>query len=139
MEARREQVIDWIDDLVEFGPTAVADACREWRRDFDRRPTPANIRRLCIAAQNRRREDEMRRLPPPPPPPEPEPMSAADRAHCVAVAERALRRLRHIPPESQPTGYGAVEHRKAREYTPDEMRAGRIDLGLEATEGGNDG
>lgn len=56
IEARREQVRDWIEDLVEFGPATVADACREWRRTQSRRPTPADIRRLCVDSRQARIE-----------------------------------------------------------------------------------
>ena len=46
-EARQAQIEDWIEDLIEFGPRIVADACQEWRRGHDRRPTPSDIRGLC--------------------------------------------------------------------------------------------
>lgn len=131
IESRREQIIDWIDDLIEFGPPSVADACRDWRREQSRRPAPADIRKLCILAQNRRREDAMRRLPPPAPPPEPPPVTAEERAAVAAQFDWLLRHLKGIPAESQPTGYGVTQRRKAREYNPDELRAGRIALGIE--------
>ena len=41
---------DWLEDLAEFGPEIVAAACREWRRKpGGKRPTPGDIRALCIA------------------------------------------------------------------------------------------
>jgi hypothetical protein len=55
-EIRRAQAEDWIDDLVEYGPDVVAIACGEWRRTKTRRPTPAEIRMLAIAAQRERAE-----------------------------------------------------------------------------------
>lgn len=56
-EMRQAQMEDWIEDLREFGAELVADACREWRRRDDaRRPTPGQIRALCIAAQREQRE-----------------------------------------------------------------------------------
>lgn len=47
---------DWIDDLREFGPDAVAMACGEWRRTQTKRPMPADIRLLAIQAQRERGE-----------------------------------------------------------------------------------
>jgi hypothetical protein len=128
--ARKAMAQDWVEDLVEFGPTAVAHGCREWRQTQSKRPTPADIRRLCIESQNRRRENAVRSLPPPARDAEPPPMSAEERAECIALADKAIANLR-FPRESQPTGYCAVPHRKAREYTAAELRAGRIALGLE--------
>ena len=56
---RREQTEDWLEDLVEFGPGIVAAACREWRQTQHRRPTPADIRTLCIAEQHAEREHRL--------------------------------------------------------------------------------
>ena len=47
-EIRRVQAEDWIADLIEFGPALVESACTEWRRTQARRPTIAEIRRLCV-------------------------------------------------------------------------------------------
>lgn len=49
--ARRTIAEDWLEDLREFGPEIVERACREWRQTQSRRPTPADIRKLCIAEQ----------------------------------------------------------------------------------------
>ena len=130
---RRTQLEDWLEDLGEFSPAAVAAACREWRQTKSKRPTPADIRKLCIVAQNRRRDSEAKALPAPArrPEPEPEPMSDEDRAYCILLAEKALRHLKHRPMESQPTGYGVERVRKERTYTADELRRARIALGIE--------
>jgi hypothetical protein len=54
---RQAQIEDWLDDLGEFAPPAVADACREWRRaPGGRRPTPGDIRRLCIESRQAQQE-----------------------------------------------------------------------------------
>lgn len=53
---REAQALDWLDDLREFGAEIVSVACMEWRRSQTKRPTPAEIRRLCIEEQNRQRE-----------------------------------------------------------------------------------
>lgn len=46
---RREQALDWLEDLREFGPAIVAEACTRWRRQpGGRRPTPGDIRTFCI-------------------------------------------------------------------------------------------
>jgi hypothetical protein len=39
---------DWVRDLGEFDPAIVEEACTRWRRTEARRPTPADIRRLCL-------------------------------------------------------------------------------------------
>jgi hypothetical protein len=53
---RRSIAADWLDDLGEFGPELVGIACRDWRRMAIRRPTPADIRALCVAEQRARAE-----------------------------------------------------------------------------------
>lgn len=54
---RRMVAEDWLDDLAEFAPEIVTAACREWRRQpGGRRPTPGDIRGLCIAEQHARAE-----------------------------------------------------------------------------------
>lgn len=47
---RQAQLRDWYEDLAEFGPAAVAEACKEYRRgpDHARRPLPGDIRMICI-------------------------------------------------------------------------------------------
>lgn len=45
---RKFQARDWLDDLGEFSPIVVADACQSWRRSQSKRPTIADIRALCI-------------------------------------------------------------------------------------------
>ena len=54
---RQAQVEDWLEDLIEFGPAVVSEACREWRRTpINRRPVPGEIRKLCIEASPRQQE-----------------------------------------------------------------------------------
>jgi hypothetical protein len=43
---------DWMTDLREFGAEIVSKACGEWRRSQTRRPTIAEIRKLCIEEQS---------------------------------------------------------------------------------------
>ena len=38
---------DWAEALREFPQWAIAEACSEWLRTQERKPTPAAIRRLC--------------------------------------------------------------------------------------------
>lgn len=47
---RQAQLQDWIEDLAEFGPELVSEACKEYRRgpDHARRPLPGDIRMICI-------------------------------------------------------------------------------------------
>ena len=56
---RREQTDDWIEDLAEFPATVVVAACREWRQTQSRRPTPAEIRLLCIAERQAQRKHQL--------------------------------------------------------------------------------
>lgn len=51
---RRAQIADWIEDLVEFGPDIVSVGVGEWRQTQVKRPTPADIRLLCITEQRMR-------------------------------------------------------------------------------------
>lgn len=65
-ELRTLQSRDWLDDLGEFPAAIVAEACTEWRqRPGGRRPTPGDIRTICV--ESRTRKEELRRpaLPPP--------------------------------------------------------------------------
>lgn len=49
---REAQAQDWLEDLREFGPEVVSIACGEWRRQpGGKRPTPGDIRALCIEHQ----------------------------------------------------------------------------------------
>lgn len=52
LAVRRSIARDWLEDLAEFSPAQVQSAGREWRRTQSMRPTIADIRRLCIAAQH---------------------------------------------------------------------------------------
>lgn len=56
--ARDAVAMDWLDDLREFGPKIVEEACAEYRQTQTFRPTPADIRRLCIEAQSSQREHD---------------------------------------------------------------------------------
>src|SRR6185437_90451 len=64
---REAQAADWLDDLREFAPAIVEEACRRWRRaNPDRRPGPGHIRALCIEERRERQEgDRLKALPPP--------------------------------------------------------------------------
>lgn len=42
---------DWVTDLAAFSPDVVSKACGEWRKTQTKRPTIADIRRLCIEEQ----------------------------------------------------------------------------------------
>ena len=55
-EVRRTIAEDWLEDLTEFPAAVVAAACREWRRTQPRRPTPADIRAICVADAQAERE-----------------------------------------------------------------------------------
>lgn len=55
LETRKAQIEDWLEDLVEFEPDVVNDACSRWRRQpGNRRPTPGDIRAFASEEQNAR-------------------------------------------------------------------------------------
>ena len=58
-EVRRAIAEDWLEDLGEFPAEVVEAACREWRQTQSRRPTPADIRTLCIAERHAEREHRL--------------------------------------------------------------------------------
>ena len=52
---RQLQSADWLDDLEEFAAVTVAEACAEWRqKPGGRRPTPGDIRAICVEIRGRR-------------------------------------------------------------------------------------
>jgi hypothetical protein len=51
---REAQARDWIEDLCEFIPAQVDEACRRWRRSQSRKPTIADIRALAIEERDTR-------------------------------------------------------------------------------------
>jgi hypothetical protein len=66
--SRKLQIEDWIEDLIEFNLDVIDEALRDWRRQpGGRRPTPGDIRALCVQEQRRQREryDAARRPPSP--------------------------------------------------------------------------
>jgi hypothetical protein len=50
---RQAQIEDWLEDMVEFGPEIVRQACAEWRQTQTRRPTPAELRTITAQIQQR--------------------------------------------------------------------------------------
>lgn len=157
IESRREQIFDWIDDLVEFGPAIVAEACREWRhKPGGRRPTPGDIRSLCIETQRSRRDATARRvLPSPDGPDEYARLRAEDRQRQEERFERARNVRAEIAAEyGYPNfmdllkaGASVIDRGRRRSdtpaatslsvtakdgtYTADELRRARIALGIE--------
>jgi hypothetical protein len=138
---RKAQAQDWIEDLEEFGPAIVAEACRTWRRrPVNRRPSPGEIRALCLNEQREQRERAQHAQ-----------LSGPDAmdayARSVGFANNAERmaqirrdeakrddpahyeRLKALQLEIQPRPVGSL--RKAKEASPEELRRGRIELGLE--------
>jgi len=142
IETRRAQIADWLEDTIEFGPAIVAEACREWRRTQTRRPVPSEIRRLCIERQTALAERATHGAP--------TDMDAyarsvgfadnVERMEAIRAAKRDTaadgERLRRIEDELKFRRVAVAAHTAkslgvtAREVT-DELRAGRIALGLE--------
>ncbi len=135
------QIEDWLTDLREFTPAIVEEACAEWRRiPSSHRPVPGDIRTRCVRLQGERRpastltdmEVYARSA---------GWSSAAERADAIATSGR--RKLngdwnhpeRWHPEERAGSTRGfkslaASLGVTAREYTQDEMRAAREELGL---------
>jgi hypothetical protein len=139
---RALQLEDWLEDLAEFGPAIVADACRQWRRKPNsRRPLPGDIRALCLNEERERQErgaitqaidmdayarsvgfrDNAERM---------EAIREADAKRNTAAAGERLRAIREelsLRTAGNQRPAGTV----AGEATADELRQARIALGLE--------
>jgi hypothetical protein len=50
---REAQARDWLNDLRDFSPEIVAEACGNWRRSENRRPLIADILQRCIEIRER--------------------------------------------------------------------------------------
>lgn len=135
---RKAQAQDWLEDLAEFGPAIVADACREWRqRPVNRRPAPGEIRALCLAEQKAQREREERARA----------LANGERPWTYADRVAALRAKREANREAELANYERLHlldlelraQRTGRQtaartehvYTAEEMRLGRIMCGIE--------
>jgi hypothetical protein len=154
---RRAQLEDWLEDLAEFGPAAVANACRDWRQQPGaRRPLPGDIRKLCIEAQTAQRE----RLAHAPAARAADVdayarsvgwKSEAERREAIrrdeAGREARWERARLVREELAATGSGGHRHASraaaaalkangvsVREEDPEELRKARIALGIEKAE-----
>lgn len=152
--ARRAQFADWLEDLTEFEPSIVADACRTWRRSATatRRPLPTEIRKLCLAEQSS--QQERRAIAGPTDmdeyarsvgwPNNAERMEAIRRDEAKRNDPTAWARLKQIDDEikfgrsgslrqaAAPAGaLAAALGVTAREVTPEEMRRSQIELGIE--------
>ncbi len=64
-ESRRAMAEDWVGDLAGFDPDTVSRACGEWRIAQSKRPTIADIRRLCIEDEAMRAEQNRPAAPSP--------------------------------------------------------------------------
>lgn len=146
---------DWMADLREFGPRIVEEACTEYRRTQKFRPTPAEIRKLCIEAQNSQRERDQRRSLPASgaarrewSSPEEEDAyarkagwsSALERRDAIAQQEEKYRlaeiwrRETRFSPGN--TAISPAKRAEAPQYTPEQMVEFRRQLGIEVTEEG---
>ncbi len=144
---RREQAHDWLDDLREYGPETVSRACGEWRRMQSRRPTIADIRKLCVEYREMYKPEQKYRsrltgpldwinareayaksigFP-----------SWLAREDAIEARQEAYRKAeawRQAGGLDQPQGTmrpAAALGVKAREYTPEELAKGRRELGIE--------
>jgi hypothetical protein len=57
-QLREMAAVDWLEDLAEFSPDIVEEACQDYRRssDANRRPIPHDIRKRCFELQHERNE-----------------------------------------------------------------------------------
>ena len=90
-EVRQAQIEDWLEDMAEFGPEIVRQACAEWRQTQTRRPAPAELRTIAVQIRRRQNpEPEPVYLPPPPTRME-DPVKRAEMARLAGELGRALR------------------------------------------------
>ena len=149
---RKLQILDWLEDLMEFGLDVVVAACGDWRRTMpDKRPTPGHIRMACLRLRPVSDRDAL-----PPPADEADAHRMADEwaiGHGYMNIEHFQREnftdcavklrggrwlkfpgLREVKIERAPAAKfkstAAALGVTAREYTPEEMTAGRAELGL---------
>ena len=59
-EMRAGQIEDWLTDLGGYSLDVLAEACARWRIAESRRPTIADIHKLCVAVQQEEREKRER-------------------------------------------------------------------------------
>jgi hypothetical protein len=143
VEMRQAQIEDWIVDLEEFPPAIVEDACAEWRRmPSAHRPTPGDIRTRCARMKAERAGSESK----------PIDMEAyarsvgfsshLERMDAIAAAERKKlngdwNHPERWHPDERPTavrGFKSLAASmgvRAKEFTPEQLAAGRRELGLE--------
>jgi hypothetical protein len=93
---RQAQAEDWLEDMAEFSPADVQNACREWRQNNRYRPTPADIRLLAIAEERKRS--------PPPPPYMPEPERPPPTPEQIAYVEAQVREIKKNLAFREPPG-----------------------------------
>jgi hypothetical protein len=118
---RQAQIDDWLDDMTEFGPEIVRQACAEWRQTQTRRPTPAELRAIAAQIQQRNRL-EIRAL-------EVLPTDEEVRAKCAQMYFNCVGRLRkqgHICFDACRSAVCKIMGMTAAEV--------RIELGLDGSE-----
>jgi hypothetical protein len=134
---RREQIHDWLDDLGAFASSIVASAVTEWRQTQSKRPSPADIRTICLRLEREAKEDRERHRPMPASrqieaiPPSPDTvrdnwrsitfsgLSEAERdlyrASCAEATERARREIAMRAPRLETPDDGSVAEIAAQE------------------------
>lgn len=136
--ARKAMAADWLEDLEEFEPDVVADACREWRRKpGSRRPLPGDIRQLCIAEQQRQIERRAIAGPDGERPwtyPERRAALDAERERNRPAELANYERLKRLDEERNAKRIGALRPVKELIHTTEQMRQARIALGIEPAE-----
>lgn len=81
---RDAQLGDWLEDLNAFAASVVAQAVAHWRQHETRRPTPADIRKICDEFSSRRAAVPAGR---PPRLPRPGEISFPSRAHRAMIGQ----------------------------------------------------
>jgi len=136
--ARKAMAADWLEDLAEYHPADVADACREWRRKPNgRRPLPGDIRALCIEHQ-RNRQQRMAIAGPSDMDAYARSVGFKNNAERMAEIEAVQQKLNspvnferlHKLAQDR-TSQRVASLRPVREYSQEELRRARIALGIE--------
>lgn len=141
---REAQIGDWIEDLIQFGPDTVSRACGEWRRTQSKRPTIADIRKLCIEDRQIHRPDPEQAVLEGPSWRDAYAKSAGfsswlEREDAIAAQQRRYRLAEEWRAQHKDWGesVGKMKHAAtalgvtAREWSPEEMSASRQQLGIE--------
>ena len=110
----------WLEELVEFEMTVVAEACRDWRRSQTRRPLLAEIFKSCREGQENADWRRQRALPPP------QPQAGEAPAWFTADMQKDWSWPEYEGDERSPwqRRSAAIARQQAKRLSPEEMQRG---------------